>query len=78
MTHHPTPPEHICRNCLRPLTWETREEPGYQPREGWYDDHKIDPLICWKAISYRHVPLEGRELACYRGGFMAGAEAVFR
>lgn len=58
----------LCRTCLRPLTWETREEPGYNPRTGWYDDARSDPLVCFKAREYRHVPLTDREWAYYEAG----------
>lgn len=58
----------LCRTCLRPLAWETRTEPGYQPRTGWYDDARTDPLICFKAVSYRHEPLTDREWAYYEAG----------
>ena len=58
----------LCRTCMRPLTWETRTEPGYLPRTGWYDDVRSDPLVCFKAIDYRHVPLTAREWAYYKAG----------
>lgn len=58
----------LCRTCLRPLTWETRTEPGYLPRAGWYDDARSDPLVCFKARNYRHVPLTDREWAYYEAG----------
>jgi hypothetical protein len=58
----------LCRTCLRPLTWETRTEPGYLPRTGFYDDARSDPLICFSAISYRHEPLTNREWAYYEAG----------
>jgi hypothetical protein len=53
---------------MRPLTWETRTEPGYLPRTGWYDDARSDPLVCFKAVDYRHVPLTAREWAYYEAG----------
>ena len=58
----------LCRTCLRPLTWETRTEPGYNPRTGFYDDTRSDPLICFKAVDYRHEPLTDREWAYYEAG----------
>lgn len=58
----------LCRTCMRPLTWETRTEPGYLPRTGWYDDARSDPLVCFKAADYRHVPLTAREWAYYEAG----------
>lgn len=65
-------PEFVCRNCVRPITFETRTEPGFLPHEGWYDDCRTDPLLCFRAVNYRHVPLEGRERACYDAGYAAG------
>lgn len=62
----------LCRTCLSPLTWETRTEPGYAPRTGFYDEGRIDPLVCYKAVSYRHEPLTDREWAYYSAGFKAG------
>jgi hypothetical protein len=58
----------LCRTCLRPLTWETRTEPGHLPRAGWYDDARSDPLVCFKARDYQHVPLTDREWAYYEAG----------
>lgn len=58
----------LCRTCMRPLTWETRTEPGFNPRQGWYDDARTDPLICFSAVDYRHVPLTDREWAYYEAG----------
>ena len=48
----------VCHRCGRRITHETRTEPGYLPREGWYDDKRTDPLVCFSAISYRHEPRE--------------------
>jgi hypothetical protein len=64
----------LCRTCMRPLTWETRTEPGYLPRTGWYDDARSDPLVCFKAVDYRHVPLTAREWAYYEAGQRSVAE----
>jgi hypothetical protein len=47
---------YVCRHCLRPITWETRTEPGYLPREGWYDDQPAEPRTCFRALSYQHDP----------------------
>jgi hypothetical protein len=58
----------LCRTCMRPLTRETRTEPGFLPRLGWYDDARTDPLICFRAVDYRHVPLTDREWAYYEAG----------
>lgn len=35
----------MCRTCGRPITHETRTEPGFLPRAGWYDDKRSDPLV---------------------------------
>ena len=61
----------LCRTCLRPLTWETRTEPGFKPRTGWYDDARSAPLVCFKARDYRHEPLTDREWAYYEAGQMS-------
>lgn len=58
----------LCRTCMESLTWETRTEPGYLPRTGWYDGARSDPLVCFKAIHYRHEPLTAREWAYYEAG----------
>lgn len=58
----------LCRTCLRPITWETRTEPGFKPRTGFYDDARVDALVCFKAVSYRHEPLTDREWAYYEAG----------
>jgi len=63
----------LCRTCLRPITHETRTEPGFLSREGWYDDARTDALVCFKALEYRHVPLTDRERAYYDAGFRAGS-----
>lgn len=64
----------LCRTCMRPITFETRTEPGFLPREGWYDDARVDALVCFKAHGYRHVPLTDRERAYYGAGVKAGSE----
>ena len=58
----------LCRTCMRPLTWETRTEPGFLSRQGWYDDARTDALVCFKAVHYRHEPLTDREWAYYEAG----------
>lgn len=65
----------LCRTCLRPIVLETRAEAGHLPREGWYDDFRVDAGVCFKAADYTHVPLEGRERAYYDAGFAAGKAA---
>lgn len=65
------PSEGVCRTCARPITYETRTEQGYLPREGWYDDARTDALVCFQAIDYQHVPLAGRERAIYDAGIKA-------
>ncbi|WP_181312482.1 hypothetical protein [Nocardioides campestrisoli] len=66
----------LCRTCMRPITHETRTEPGFLPREGWYDDARTDALVCFKAIDYRHVPLTDRERAYYDAGRRAALSAA--
>jgi hypothetical protein len=66
----------LCRTCMRPLTWETRTEPGYLPRTGWYDDARSDPLVCFKAADYQHVPLTAREWAYYKAGAKTERERI--
>ena len=61
----------LCRTCLRPIAHETRTAPGYLPRTGWYDDARVDALVCFKANDYRHVPLTDRERAYYDAGVAA-------
>jgi hypothetical protein len=46
----------ICRYCQRPITFETRTAPGFNPRTGWYDDLPSDPLVCFKAANLGHFP----------------------
>ncbi|WP_382307319.1 hypothetical protein [Herbiconiux sp. UC225_62] len=57
----------ICRTCLAPI-WNEGGTVGHVQRDtGWSDRIKQggDSLVCFKAIDYRHVPLEGREAAIY-------------
>lgn len=66
----------ICRTCLRRITHETRVEVGRFQREGWYDDARVDAIVCFKARDYRHVPLSDRERACYEAGIQAAVAGV--
>lgn len=59
----------LCRTCMRPITHETRTEPGYLPREGWYDDSSVDALVCFKARDYAHVPMTDMERAYFDAGY---------
>lgn len=68
----------LCRTCMRPLTWETRTEPGFKPRTGWHDDARSDALVCFKAVDYRHVPLTAREWAYYEAGQQSATVAALR
>ena len=66
----------ICRTCAQPIWWETGTV-GHQERVGWSDriERGGDSLVCFKAVSYRHVPMGSREEAIYRAGFRAGLDA---
>lgn len=65
----------ICRTCCRPIWWEIGQV-GHQERTGWSDRIKQggDSLVCFNAVGYRHVPLEGRELAIYKAGYRQAVE----
>ncbi len=63
----------ICRTCTTAITYETVEEHGYLPRTGWTDGARVDPLVCSKAIHFRHVPLVGRERAIWDAATKAAA-----
>lgn len=65
----------LCRTCMQPITWETRAESGFLPRAGWYDDARSDPIVCFRAVEYRHRPLTDREWAYYRAGWDAALSA---
>lgn len=52
----------MCRTCGRFITYETRTEPGFLPRTGWYDDKRTDPLVCFRAIHFRHTPATHAEV----------------
>lgn len=60
----------ICRTCCQPIWWETGQV-GHRERTGWSDriQQGGDSLVCFRAVGYRHVPLEGRELAIYEAGY---------
>lgn len=66
----------ICRTCAQPIWWETGTV-GHQERVGWSDriERGGDSLMCFKAVSYHHVPMGSREEAIYRAGFRAGLDA---
>jgi len=69
----------VCRTCCQPIWWEEGEV-GHRPRVGWSDRIKRggDSVVCFKAVSYRHVPMGGREAAIYDRGFKAGQEEARR
>ena len=69
----------VCRTCCQPIWWEEGEI-GRRPRVGWSDriTRGGDSVVCFKAVSYRHVPMGGREAAIYGRGFKAGQEEVRR
>lgn len=59
--------EGICRTCLAPI-WNEGGTIGRRHRgTGWSDriERGGDSLVCFKAVEYRHVPLEGREAEIY-------------
>jgi hypothetical protein len=65
----------VCRTCLAPI-WNEGGTVGHVRRsEGWSDriEQGGDSLVCFKAIDYRHVPLEGREAAIYDHAYRRGA-----
>jgi hypothetical protein len=66
----------ICRTCARPIWFETGEV-GHRERIGWSDRiaRGGDSLVCFRAVSYRHVPMGAREAAIYEAGVKAGREA---
>ena len=70
-------PSTLCRTCLRPIVHETRTEPGFLPREAWYDDCRIDAITCFKAADYCHVPMTDRERAYYEAGARAALAAGY-
>lgn len=70
--------EGICRTCLAPI-WNEGGTVGHIKRaEGWSDriERGGDSLVCFKAVDYRHVPLEGREAAIYDRAHERGAAAA--
>jgi hypothetical protein len=65
----------ICRTCLAPI-WNEGGTIGHRKRDtGWSDriEQGGDSLVCFKAIHYRHVPLEGREAHIYDRALARGA-----
>lgn len=68
----------VCRTCLAPI-WNEGGMVGYRRRnEGWSDriERGGDSLVCFKAVDYRHVPLDGREAAIYDKAMARGLEAA--
>lgn len=64
----------ICRTCLEQI-WNEGGTVGHRQRtEGWSDriERGGDSLVCFKAVSYRHVPLTGREAAIYDHAYAKG------
>lgn len=51
-----TPDQATCRTCGVAIAHETRTEPGFKPRTGWYDTGRVDPLVCYSAASLTHSP----------------------
>lgn len=76
----------ICRTCGLPITYTVVEEYGYKPRTGWSDGNRSDPLVCFKAAHYRHVPPSGvcrrcgcvEDRACEGGCSWAGPDVCSR
>jgi hypothetical protein len=67
----------ICRTCLMPI-WNEGGTVGHVRRaDGWSDriEFSGDSLVCFKAVGYRHVPLDGREAAIYDAAFTRATEA---
>ena len=70
----------ICRTCCLPI-WNEGGTLGHREvEEGWSDrvERGGDSVVCFKAIGYRHVPLEGREAAIYDKGLDAARAATYR
>lgn len=70
--------EGICRTCLAPI-WNEGGTVGHQKRDtGWSDriERGGDSLVCFKAIEYRHVPLETREAAIYDVALARGRSSM--
>lgn len=68
--------EGICRTCLAPIWYEVGEV-GHRELTDWSDRIKRggDSLVCFRAVHYRHVPLDGREAAIYDRAYKRGAGA---
>lgn len=67
--------EGICRTCLAPI-WNEGGTVSHRKRpEGWSDriERGGDSLVCFKALDYRHVPLDGREAYIYDVALERGA-----
>lgn len=65
--------EGVCRTCAEPIWWEIGTV-GHREVTDWSDRNERggDSVVCFKARSYRHVPMGAREAAIYRHGFDAG------
>ena len=66
--------EGICRTCLAPIWNEGGTINRRHHPEGWSDRIKRggDSLVCFSAVNYRHVPLDGREACIYDRAFARG------
>lgn len=64
----------ICRTCLAPI-WREIGKVGHLERLGWSDriERGGDSAVCFKAVQYRHAPLDGREAAIYDRAYLRGA-----
>lgn len=67
----------ICRTCGDAI-WHEEGEIDHRKAIGWSDRIKRggDSLVCFKAVDYRHVPLDGREAYIYDLAYMRGAGAA--
>jgi hypothetical protein len=71
----------ICRTCLAPIWFEKGEIGGRSRTEpDWSDRIKRggDSLVCFKAVEYRHVPLNAREAAIYDRAYVRGVDHELR
>lgn len=68
----------ICRTCCEPIWNEGGTVGGDKRDEGWSDriERGGDSLVCFKAVDYRHVPLDGREAAIYDRAHSHGVASV--
>ena len=65
----------VCRTCLQPI-WNEGGTISRRPQPTGWSDRIVrggDSLVCFKAVDYRHVPLDGREAAIYDAAFVRGA-----